>query len=39
MALVPASFAPAQALGPIAFVGLVLWLYGWMLRVTSVRLG
>jgi putative OPT family oligopeptide transporter len=35
MALVPASFAPAQALGLIAFAGLVLWLYGWMLRKCS----
>ena len=32
MALVSATFAPAQALGLLGFAGLILWLHGWMLR-------
>ena len=32
IALVPADFAPANAIGLVAFVALVAWLYGWMLR-------
>lgn len=32
IALVPATFAPAPWLGVIGFVGVVVWLYGWMLR-------
>ncbi len=30
--LVPESFAPAPWLGMLGFVGVVIWLYGWMLR-------
>ena len=32
LALVPDTFAPAPWLGVLGFVGLVVWLYGWMLR-------
>jgi len=32
IALVPADFAPAPWLGLIGFVGVIVWLYGWMLR-------
>ena len=32
MALVSATFAPAQTLGLLGFIGLVVLLYGWMLR-------
>ncbi len=32
IALVPGTFAPAPWLGVLAFVGAVVWLYGWMLR-------
>ncbi len=32
IALVSPTFAPAHALGLLGFVGLVVWLYGWMLR-------
>src|SRR2546426_1669640 len=32
IALVPESFAPAPWLGVIGFVGIIVWLYGWMLR-------
>jgi putative OPT family oligopeptide transporter len=32
IALVSATFAPANVLGLVAFVGLVAWLYGWMLK-------
>ena len=38
LALVPADFAPANAIGIVAFVGLIVLLYRWMLtrdRVTS----
>jgi putative OPT family oligopeptide transporter len=30
--LVPENFAPAPWLGILGFVGLIVWLYGWMLR-------
>lgn len=30
--LVPADFAPARWLGLLGFVGVIVWLYGWMLR-------
>jgi putative OPT family oligopeptide transporter len=30
--LVPADFAPARWLGLFGFVGVIVWLYGWMLR-------
>ncbi len=30
--LVPESFAPAPILGVLGFVGMIVWLYGWMLR-------
>ena len=36
IALVPESFAPAPWLGVIGFVGLIVWLYGWMLRRSAV---
>ena len=32
IALVPDTFAPAPWLGVIGFVGVIVWLYGWMLR-------
>jgi putative OPT family oligopeptide transporter len=32
IALVPEDFAPAAWLGFLAFVGTIVWLYGWMLR-------
>jgi hypothetical protein len=32
IALVPDTFAPAKVLGFVGFVGLVIWLYRWMLR-------
>ena len=32
IALVPETFAPANLLGVLGFVGLVVWLYRWMLR-------
>ena len=32
IALVPEDFAPAPWLGVLGFVGVVVWLYGWMLR-------
>src|ERR1041385_4572606 len=32
IALVPENFAPAPWLGLLAFVGVIVWLYGWMLR-------
>ncbi len=30
--LVPADFAPARWLGLLGFIGVIVWLYGWMLR-------
>jgi len=39
IALVPATFAPAQALGLLGFVGLVLWLYGWMVKRAKGQIG
>jgi len=30
--LVPEDFAPAPWLGALGFVGVIVWLYGWMLR-------
>lgn len=35
LALVPASFKPAPLLGALGFVGLVIWLYGWMMKSPS----
>jgi putative OPT family oligopeptide transporter len=32
IALVPEDFAPAPWLGVLGFVGVIVWLYGWMLR-------
>ena len=32
IALVPGNFAPANILGVAGFLGLVIWLYSWMLR-------
>jgi putative OPT family oligopeptide transporter len=32
IALVPENFAPAPWLGVLGFVGIIVWLYGWMLR-------
>jgi hypothetical protein len=38
IALVPESFALAPWLGVLGFVGVVAWLYGWMLkRSAAVR--
>jgi putative OPT family oligopeptide transporter len=34
IALAPADFGPANAIGLVLFVGLVVWLYGWMLKRT-----
>jgi uncharacterized oligopeptide transporter (OPT) family protein len=31
LALVPADFAPANLIGIVSFVGLIVWLYRWML--------
>src|SRR5438045_5236798 len=36
IALVPEDFALAPWLGVIAFVGAIVWLYGWMLRRSAV---
>jgi putative OPT family oligopeptide transporter len=30
--IVPADFAPARWLGLLGFIGVIVWLYGWMLR-------
>lgn len=35
MALLPEDFALAPSLGLVAFAGLIVWLYGWMLRKTA----
>ncbi|HEV7389749.1 MAG TPA: OPT/YSL family transporter, partial [Gemmatimonadaceae bacterium] len=32
IALVPEDFAPAPWLGVLGFIGVIVWLYGWMLR-------
>ena len=32
----PADFAPAPLLGVVAFIGIIIWLYGWMLRRSHV---
>ena len=32
IALVPEDFAPAPWLGLLGFAGIIIWLYGWMLR-------
>src|SRR5262249_35670384 len=32
IALVPEDFAPARWLGLLGFVGIIAWLYAWMLR-------
>jgi putative OPT family oligopeptide transporter len=32
IALVPENFAPAPWLGMLGFIGIIVWLYGWMLR-------
>jgi putative OPT family oligopeptide transporter len=34
--LVPEAFAPAPWLGLLGFVGVIIWLYGWMLRRSAV---
>jgi len=39
LALVPATFPPANAFGLLGFVGLVVWLYGWMLTKTRRQTG
>jgi uncharacterized oligopeptide transporter (OPT) family protein len=36
IALVSENFAPAPWLGVLGFVGVVVWLYGWMLRRSRV---
>jgi putative OPT family oligopeptide transporter len=33
--LVPEDFGPAKILGVLGFVGVIAWLYGWMLRRTA----
>jgi hypothetical protein len=33
--LVPEAFAPAPWLGMLGFVGVIIWLYGWMLRLSA----
>jgi hypothetical protein len=33
--LVPEDFPPAKILGVLGFVGVIVWLYGWMLRRTA----
>jgi len=35
IALVSATFSPANLLGVLSFAGLMIWLYGWMLRRIS----
>ena len=35
LALVPEDFPPAKILGVLGFVGVIVWLYGWMLRRTA----
>jgi putative OPT family oligopeptide transporter len=35
--LVPAAFALAPWLGALGFIGLITWLYGWMLRRSSAH--
>jgi putative OPT family oligopeptide transporter len=35
IALMPEDFAMAKLFGLVAFVGLVVWLYGWMLKKTA----
>lgn len=37
LALVPSSFKGAKYLGPVVFLGLVIWLYGWMLNRAKVQ--
>jgi putative OPT family oligopeptide transporter len=37
IALVPEDFAPAKILGVLAFIGLVIWLYRWMLTRSAAR--
>jgi putative OPT family oligopeptide transporter len=32
IALVPEDFAPAKWIGALGFIGVIVWLYGWMLR-------
>jgi putative OPT family oligopeptide transporter len=36
--LVPADFVPARWLGLFGFIGIIVWLYGWMLRRSRVML-
>jgi putative OPT family oligopeptide transporter len=33
--LVPEDFGPAKVLGVLGFIGVIVWLYGWMLRRTA----
>jgi hypothetical protein len=35
IALVPEDFPPAKILGVLGFVGVIVWLFTWMLRRTS----
>jgi putative OPT family oligopeptide transporter len=39
IALVPDTFAPAPWLGVIGFIGVIVWLYGWMLRRSAAAPG
>jgi hypothetical protein len=35
IALVPESFKPAPWLGVLAFIGIIVWLYRWMLKKSA----
>lgn len=37
IAVVGADFGPARVLGVLGFAGLVVWLYGWMVRKAGMR--
>ena len=37
IALVAADFAPANLIGLATFCGLIIWLYGWMLRRSPLK--
>jgi hypothetical protein len=39
IALVSDTFAPAPWLGVIGFIGVIVWLYGWMLRRSAAAPG
>ena len=35
--VVPAEWAPATWIGLFGFIGIIVWLYGWMLRKARAR--